>query len=88
MDDFAHMQTEMQATINSQTSMMHDLFGHFGINPDAYILQRFNLGGGAGCPGMIPCLSHFAPNFFSYLVTCLVSCTSAIIMSTSMDCFH
>jgi hypothetical protein len=35
MDDFAHMQMEMQASIDSQTSMMHDLFGHFGINPDA-----------------------------------------------------
>jgi hypothetical protein len=35
MDDFAHMQTEMQAIIDSQTSMMHDLFGHFEINPDA-----------------------------------------------------
>jgi hypothetical protein len=35
MDDFAHMQKEMQATINSQTSMMDDLFGHIGINPDA-----------------------------------------------------
>jgi hypothetical protein len=29
------VQTEMQASIYSQTSMMHDLFGHFGINPDA-----------------------------------------------------
>jgi hypothetical protein len=35
MDDFAHVQMEMQASIDSQTSMMHDLFGHFGINPDA-----------------------------------------------------
>jgi hypothetical protein len=35
MDDFTHMQTEMQASIDSQTSMMHDLFGHFGINRDA-----------------------------------------------------
>jgi hypothetical protein len=35
MDDFAHVQIEMQAFIDSQTSMMHDLFGHFGINPDA-----------------------------------------------------
>jgi hypothetical protein len=34
MDDFAHVQMETQASINSQTSMMHDLFGHFGINPD------------------------------------------------------
>jgi hypothetical protein len=29
------VQTEMQASIDSHTSMMHDLFGHFGINPDA-----------------------------------------------------
>jgi hypothetical protein len=35
MDDFAHVQIAMQASINSQTSMMLDLFGHFGINPDA-----------------------------------------------------
>jgi hypothetical protein len=35
MDDFVTMQTEMQASIDSQTSMMHNLFGHFGINPDA-----------------------------------------------------
>jgi hypothetical protein len=35
MDDFAHMQMEMQASIDSQASMMHDLFGHFRINPDA-----------------------------------------------------
>jgi hypothetical protein len=35
MDDFAHVQMEMQASIDSQTSMMHNLFGHFGINPDA-----------------------------------------------------
>jgi hypothetical protein len=35
IDDFAHMQTEMQASIDSQTSMMHDLFDHFGINPNA-----------------------------------------------------
>jgi hypothetical protein len=35
MDDFAHVQTEMQACIDAQTSMMHDLFSHFGINPDA-----------------------------------------------------
>jgi hypothetical protein len=26
---------EMQASIDSQTSMMHDLFSHFRINPDA-----------------------------------------------------
>jgi hypothetical protein len=35
IDDFAQVQTEMQASIDSQTSMMHTLFGHFGINPDA-----------------------------------------------------
>jgi hypothetical protein len=32
MDGFAHVQMEMQASIDSQTSMMHDLFSHFGIN--------------------------------------------------------
>jgi hypothetical protein len=26
MDDFAHVQREMQASIDSQTSMTHDLF--------------------------------------------------------------
>jgi hypothetical protein len=35
MDDFATVKTEMQASIDSQTSMMHDLFGHFVINSDA-----------------------------------------------------
>jgi hypothetical protein len=35
MDDFVHTQMEMQASIDSQTSMMHDLFGHLRINPDA-----------------------------------------------------
>jgi hypothetical protein len=35
MDDFAHVQMEMQASIDLQTSMMHNLFGQFGINPDA-----------------------------------------------------
>jgi hypothetical protein len=35
MDDFGHVQMEMQASIDSQTSMMHDPFSHFGINPDA-----------------------------------------------------
>jgi hypothetical protein len=35
MDDFAHLEMEMQGSIDSQTSMMHDLFSHFGINPDA-----------------------------------------------------
>jgi hypothetical protein len=29
------VKTEMQASIDSQTSMMHDLFGHFVINSDA-----------------------------------------------------
>jgi hypothetical protein len=35
MDDFAHGQIEMQASIDSQTSIMHNLLNHFGINPDA-----------------------------------------------------
>jgi hypothetical protein len=49
MDDFATMQTEMEASIDSHSSMMHDLFGHFGNNPDAQIMQRFKLGGDVGC---------------------------------------
>jgi hypothetical protein len=88
IDDFAHMQTEMQASADSQTSMMQDLFSHFDINPDAQILQGFKLGGGVACPSMSPCLSRFIPGFPSYLVTCLVRCTAAVTMSTSMDCFH
>jgi hypothetical protein len=35
VDDVSTMQTKMQASIDSQTSMMHDLFGHFRINHDA-----------------------------------------------------
>jgi hypothetical protein len=35
MDDFVHMQTEMQASIDSQTGMMHHLFSHFRINSNA-----------------------------------------------------
>jgi hypothetical protein len=35
IDDFAHMQMEMQASIDLHANMMHDLFGHFGINSDA-----------------------------------------------------
>jgi hypothetical protein len=88
MDDIVHVQIEMQASINSQTSMMDHLFSHFRINPDALILQRFKLGGGAGCPGMSPCLSHFIPSFRHYLLNSLISCTATVIMSTSMDCFH
>jgi hypothetical protein len=75
MDDFATVQTEMQASIDSQTNKMHDLFGQDGINPDGQILQRFNLGGGAGCPGMSHHLSHFVPSFSSYLITCLAHCS-------------
>jgi hypothetical protein len=29
MDNFATVQTEMQASLDSQTGMTHDLFGHF-----------------------------------------------------------
>jgi hypothetical protein len=35
MDDFTTVQTEMHASIDSHTNMMHELFGHFGINPNA-----------------------------------------------------
>jgi hypothetical protein len=71
MDDFETVQMELKASIDSQTNMMHDLFGHFRINPDASILQRFKLGGGVGCPGMSPHLSHLVPIFSNYPITCL-----------------
>jgi hypothetical protein len=35
MNDFPTVQMEMQASIDSQTSMMYDLFGHFRINHGA-----------------------------------------------------
>jgi hypothetical protein len=50
--------------------------------------KYLSLGGGAGCPGTNPCYSCFVPCFSSYLITCLVTYTAAVIMSTSMDCFH
>jgi hypothetical protein len=42
------MQMEIHVSIDSQVSMLHRLFDHFDIDPDAQILQRFNLGGGVG----------------------------------------
>jgi hypothetical protein len=80
MDDVVHMQTEMQASIDSQTSMMQDLIGHFGINFDCKI------GGGAGSPGVSPHLSCFVPSFSSYLVTCLAYITT-IVMTANKYCF-
>jgi hypothetical protein len=35
MDDFATVQTEMLASIDTHASMMYDLFGHFRINSNA-----------------------------------------------------
>jgi hypothetical protein len=35
MDDSATVQLEMQASIDTHTNMMHGVFGHFGINPNA-----------------------------------------------------
>jgi hypothetical protein len=88
MDDFATVQIEIQASIDSQTSMMHDLFGHFRINPDASILQRFKLGGDAGCPRINPHLSHSIPCFSSYLITCLIGCTTVIVFIARMYFFQ
>jgi hypothetical protein len=89
MDDFATVQMEMQASINSQTSTMHDFFGHFRINPDAYILLKFKLGGDVMCPGMSPRLSHSIPSFSSYLSLVLpVGRTTVIAMIASKYCFH
>jgi hypothetical protein len=35
MDEFKHMQPEIPMPINSQTGMLHNLFDHFSIDPDA-----------------------------------------------------
>jgi hypothetical protein len=35
MDEFERVQTEIYVSIDSQTSMLHSLFDHFGIDPDA-----------------------------------------------------
>jgi hypothetical protein len=35
LDEFEHMQKEMHASIDSQTSMLHNIFDHFGIDPNA-----------------------------------------------------
>jgi hypothetical protein len=35
MDEFEHMQMEIHRSINSQTSKLHRLFDHFGLDPDA-----------------------------------------------------
>jgi hypothetical protein len=83
MNDFPHAQTEMQASIDSQTSMMQTSSVTSGLT-----LMLKSLGGGARCLGMSPCLSHFVPYFSSYLVTCLVSYTAVVIMSACMGCFH
>jgi hypothetical protein len=87
MDDFAHVQMELQASINSQTNMMQDLFSHFRINPDAQILQRFKLGGGSRCLGMSPHLSHFVPSFSSYPVACLARRITTVVITASKYCF-
>jgi hypothetical protein len=35
MDKFERVQTEIYASIDLQTNMLHSLFDHFGIDPDA-----------------------------------------------------
>jgi hypothetical protein len=44
MDDFAHMQMEMQAFIDTQTSMMHDLFGPLGLTLTLKSFKDLSLG--------------------------------------------
>jgi hypothetical protein len=51
-------------------------------------LHKFKLGGDAECPGMSPRLSHSIPSFSSYLVTCLIGYTTAIVLIARMDCFQ
>jgi hypothetical protein len=35
MDEFECVQTEIHTSIDSQTGILHSLFHHFGIDPDA-----------------------------------------------------
>jgi hypothetical protein len=35
LDEFKHMQMKMHTSIDSQTSMLHIIFDHFGIDPNA-----------------------------------------------------
>jgi hypothetical protein len=35
MDEFELVQMEINTPIDSQTNMLHNLFDHFDINPDA-----------------------------------------------------
>jgi hypothetical protein len=35
MDEFKRVQTEIHASIYSQTDMLHSLFDHFGLDPNA-----------------------------------------------------
>jgi hypothetical protein len=35
MDEFKRMQTKIHVSIDSQTDMLHILFDHFGIDPNA-----------------------------------------------------
>jgi hypothetical protein len=69
MDDFAHMQMEMQAFIDTQTSMMHDLFGPLGLTLTLKSFKDLSLGE-VLVPSMSPRLSHFIPIFSNYLITC------------------
>jgi hypothetical protein len=50
-------------------------------------LQKFKLGGDAGCPGMSPHLSRSIPSFSYSLITCLVGCTTAVVLIARMDSF-
>jgi hypothetical protein len=52
MDDFATVQTKLQASLDSQTNMMHDLFSHFGINPEDLSLGEVP----SGQVGVLTCL--------------------------------
>jgi hypothetical protein len=36
---------------------------------------------------MSPRLSHSIPSFSSYLITCLIGCTTAVVLNARMDCF-
>jgi hypothetical protein len=49
--------------------------------------KKIKLGGDAGCPGMSPRLSRSISSFSSYLFTCLIGCTTVVVLIASPNFF-
>jgi hypothetical protein len=51
-------------------------------------LQDLSIWWDVGCLGMSPCLSCSILNFCSYLFTCLVGCTTTVVLIARVGCFQ